>query len=166
MSRPGEFRHRIEPEIQLLIVGAGPDSVAMIAIARALGWRVRCFAAPNELAPDYDRWTAAVIKTHNYGRDFAALRALIPMDLAYIGLMGPRARRERLLGDLLDTGVTVGANLFAPAGLDLGAGSPETIALAVVAEIETVLSGGSGQSLRGRKVPIHRRENPALATLL
>ncbi len=70
--------------------------------------------------------------------------------------MGPRARREQLIGDLLDTGIAPGPNLFAPAGVDLGGGcAPETIALAIVAEIQAVFGGGSGEFLRERKAPIH-----------
>ena len=115
----------------------------------------------------YDEWTAAVIKTHNYGGDFAALRILLPLDLRYIGLMGPRARREQLLVDLLDTGTAAGPNLFAPAGLDLGGDSPESIALAIVSEIQAVFTGGSRQSLRDRKTPIHApRSEPAMAALV
>lgn len=151
----GELRQRIEPPPQLLIVGDGPDSVALHAISETLGWIVRPIESAGELEGSYDEWTAAVVKTHNYGRDFAALRTLLPLGLRYIGLIGPRARREQLLGDLLDTGIAGGPNLFAPAGLDLGGDAPEAIALAIVAEIQAIFAGGSGQSLRDRKAPIH-----------
>lgn len=152
-----ELRQLVEPPVQLVILGNGPDNVPLCRIADALGWMVRSIECASKLEAAYDPWTAAVVKTHNYGRDFAALRALFAMDLPYIGLMGPRARREQLLGDLLDTGITPGANFFAPAGLDLGGGTPETIALAIVAEIQAVLAGGSRESLRDRKAPIHSR---------
>jgi xanthine dehydrogenase accessory factor len=115
---------------------------------------VQSIDSASQLNGPYDRWTAAVV-THNYGRDFAALRALLPLELRYIGLIGPRARREQLLGDLLDTGVTAGPSLYAPSGLDLGGDSPELIALAIMAEIEAVFAGGSQRSLRDRKAPIH-----------
>lgn len=151
----GELRQRIEPPPQLLIVGTGPDSIAMDAFAEALGWLVRPIESAGELDGPYDEWTAAIVKTHNYGRDFAALRTLLPLGLRYIGLIGPRARREQLLGDLLDTGIAAGPNLFAPAGLDLGGDAPEAIALSIVAEIQAVFAGGSRQSLRERKAPIH-----------
>lgn len=160
----GEFRQRIEPAPLLLVVGEGPDSGALRAMAGALGWFVRLVESAGELDGPYDEWTAAVVKTHNYGRDFAALRALLPLGLRYIGLMGPRARREQLLGDLLDTDVAAGANLFAPAGLDLGGDSPESIALAIIAEIQAVFAGGSRLSLRDRKTPIHApRSEPVMA---
>ena len=150
-----EFRQFIEPAVQLLIIGEGPDSIALRTIAGALGWTVRAAESAAELDGPGDAWTAAVVKTHNYGRDFAALRALLPLGLRYIGLMGPRARRAQLLGDILDTGIAAGPNFFAPAGLDLGGDAPESIALAIVAEIQAVFAGGSRQSLRDRKTPIH-----------
>ncbi len=164
VAAPGELLQVVEPPPQLLIIGLGPDSVPLSAIADTLGWMVRPMESAGELDGPYDRWTAAVVKTHNYGRDFAALRTLLPLDLSYIGLIGPRARREQLIGDLLDTGVVAGENLFAPAGLDLGGDSPEVIALAIVAEIQAVFAAGSRQSLRDRKAPIHAPRAEPVAT--
>ena len=60
------------------------------------------------------------------------------------------------MNDLLDLGITVNAGFFAPAGLDLGAETPEEIALAIVSEIQRVFAKGSGDSLRERKVAIHQ----------
>ncbi len=152
---PADFVQNVVPALQLLSLGSGPDHTALVGLATALGWAVRVLESAGELENSYDEWTAAVVKTHNYGRDFAALRALMPLGLFYIGLLGPRARREQLLADLLDTGVEAGPNLFAPAGLDLGGDSPETVALSIVAEIQAVSAGGSRVSLRDRKAPIH-----------
>jgi xanthine/CO dehydrogenase XdhC/CoxF family maturation factor len=80
---------------------------------------------------------------------------LFQLDLRYIGLLGPRKRRDQLLGALLDDGVALDSELFAPAGLDLGAETPEEIALAIISEIQTVFAEASGESLRERKVPVH-----------
>ena len=151
----GAFVQALTPEIQLVIVGDGPDTTALRSFAATLGWRVSCVASASELTGPFDEWTAALVETHNYGRDFAALRTLARHDLRYIGLVGPRRRRDQLLADLMDTGVRPGANLFAPAGLDLGADSPEQIALAIVAEIQGVFAGGSLEALRERSAPIH-----------
>lgn len=146
---------QVDPPVQLIVVGEGTDNTALCAFAETLGWSIIAVESTSELRGSYDEWTAAVVKTHNYGRDFAALRALLPLGLRYVGLMGPRKRRDQLLGDLHDTGFGTGADLFAPAGMDLGGDSPESIALAIVAEIQTVFAGGSRQSLRDRKTPIH-----------
>jgi xanthine dehydrogenase accessory factor len=85
-----------------------------------LGWHTIEIADANKLSIDPDEWTAAIVKSHNYGRDFVALQKLLPLDLHYVGLIGPRRRRDQLLNHLLDTGVTINAGFFAPAGLDLG----------------------------------------------
>ena len=96
-----------------------------------------------------------MVKTHNYGRDFSALKKLAPLGLRYLGLIGPRRRRDQLLADLFDITGPIDAELFAPAGLDLGAETPEEIALAIIAEIQSVFAAASVESLRNRKAPIH-----------
>lgn len=151
----GAFVQKIEPPIQLLIFGDGPDSRPLRAVAELLGWSVIEVDRASDLPAQADYRTAAVIKSHNYGRDCAALRHLLELDLRYVGLLGPRKRRDQLLGDLLDSGVTISAELFAPAGLDLGAETPEEVALAISAEIQVVFADASGESLRERKAPIH-----------
>ena len=149
------FIQRIDPPIRLLVFGVGPDNEVLCGMASLLGWQVSIHHDASELDDPCDGWTAAIVKTHNYGRDFAILRTLLGRGLHYIGLMGPRARREQLLGDLLDTGIKPGTNLFAPAGIDLAADAPETISLSIIAEIQAVFGGGSRKSLRERKSSIH-----------
>lgn len=151
----GELVQEVNPPLQLLVVGDGPDTPALHQFAETMGWVMQNLEHANEIEGPYDEWTAALVKTHNYGRDFAALRALLSLNLRYVGLMGPRARREQLLGDLLDTGIAPGPNLHAPAGLDLGASAPEAIALSIVAEIQAVFAHRTGSFLRERKAPIH-----------
>ena len=58
--------------------------------------------------------------------------------------------------ELLEIGVTINRGFFAPAGLDLGAETPQEIALSIVSEIQRVFANATGQSLRERKMPIHR----------
>jgi xanthine dehydrogenase accessory factor len=158
------FVQRLEPPVRLVIIGHGPDSRALEALARVLGWEVEFAESAADFRETYDARTAAVIGTHQYGRDFAALRALAGSPMAYLGLVGSRRRRDQLLCDLLDIGVEPGENLFAPAGLDLGAEAPEQIALAIVAEIQATLAAGGGGNLRTRKAPIHARLTSAIST--
>jgi xanthine dehydrogenase accessory factor len=148
----------IHPPIRLLVFGEGPDSAAFHRLSELLGWKAIEIVDQRQLPIDADRWTAAIVKSHNYGRDFIALQKLLPLNLRYVGLIGPRKRRDRLLNDLLDLGVTINAGFFSPAGLDLRSETPEEIALAVVAEIQRVFAGGSGESLRERKMAIHALE--------
>jgi xanthine/CO dehydrogenase XdhC/CoxF family maturation factor len=152
---PDRLLQRVVPPVQLLLIGDGPDSGALRSLGETLGWSVAQLDSATELRSAYDERTAAIVKTHNYGRDCAALRALLPLGLPYIGLLGPRRRRDQLLGDVLDSGIEVNGNVFGPAGLDLGGDSPEAIALSIVAEIQAVFAGGSCQSLRERRAPIH-----------
>jgi len=152
---PGAFLQSIPPPLRLLLIGAGPDSPALRGLAGVLGWEIVETEEAATLPNDPDQWTAAVIKTHNYGRDYAALEKLLPLGLPYVALLGPRLRRDQLLHTLLETGLEVRSQLFSPAGLDLGAESPEQIALAIVAEIQSVFAAASAQSLREWKRPIH-----------
>jgi xanthine/CO dehydrogenase XdhC/CoxF family maturation factor len=97
--------------------------------------------------------------THHYLRDRSLLRFLLPSAARFIGILGPRKRTEALLEDLGEEGLSVTQEqlerLHGPAGLDIGAESPEEIALALVAEIQAALTGRQGGWLRERKGPIH-----------
>jgi xanthine dehydrogenase accessory factor len=149
------YIQQIHPPIQLLICGDGPDSTPLRLLAELLGWIPIEIPDVNSLTIQPDEWTAAIVKSHNYGRDFSALQKLLPLNLPYVGLIGPRKRRDQLLNDLLDVGVAINAGFFAPAGINLEAESPEEIALAIVSEIQRVFAGGTGESLRERKSSIH-----------
>jgi xanthine dehydrogenase accessory factor len=150
-----ELVQEIHPPIRILIFGEGPDSAPLRQLCEVLGWQVIEIVDSNAFSIEPDEWTAAIVKSHNYGRDFTALQKLLPLNLRYVGLIGPKKRRDQLLNDLLDIGVAMDAGFFAPAGLDISAETPEEIALAIVTEIQRVFSGGSGQSLRERKMSIH-----------
>jgi xanthine/CO dehydrogenase XdhC/CoxF family maturation factor len=150
-----EFIQQVHPPIRLFIFGDGLDSKPFHSLGQFLGWQIPETVGANELSIVPDQWTAAIVKSHNYGRDFAALQRLLPLDLRYVGLIGPWKRRNQLLSDLLDLGVTINAGFFAPAGLDLGAETPDEIALAIVSEIQRVFAAASGGSLRDRKTSIH-----------
>jgi xanthine dehydrogenase accessory factor len=105
--------------------------------------------------------SAAVIMSHHYHNDRFYLQALLPSALRYLGILGPRARTDRLLDELAQGGCLPNAEqtarLYGPIGLDLGANTPEEIALAVTAEIQAVLAGRSGAFLRSSDRPIHER---------
>ncbi len=97
--------------------------------------------------------------THNFGRDLLALDRLLPLQLRYVGLLGPRKRHAELLARLseyrpldFEAGVR---NLYAPAGLDIGSEAPEEIGLSIVSEVAAVLSNRCGGFLRERKIDIH-----------
>lgn len=103
--------------------------------------------------------------THNYERDREILRRVLKRDFAYIGALGPKRRTEQLLQELTDDQEFFTekqlAKLFAPIGLDIGAATPEAIALAVVAEIQAVLTDRAGGFLRNRRGSIYGRRTAA-----
>lgn len=159
----GTFVQILQPPLQLVLIGDGPDSAPLRSFAMTLGWEVIEVEEATLLPNEFDQRTAAIVKTHNYGRDYAALARLLPMGLRYVALLGPRLRRDQLLHALHEDGVARLSELFAPAGLDLGTDSPEEIALAIVSEIQTVFNGAEAESLRERKAPIHPAVGLALA---
>jgi len=152
------FVQEIHPPIRLLVFGGGPDTAPLRQLCELLGWQAIEIVDANAFSIEADEWTAAIVKSHHYGRDFTALQKLLPLNLRYLGLIGPRKRRDQLLNDLLEVGIAINAGFFAPAGLDLGAETPEEIAFAIISEIQRVFAHGSGFSLRERKMSIHAAE--------
>jgi xanthine/CO dehydrogenase XdhC/CoxF family maturation factor len=167
------FAEYVAPPPALFVFGAGDDAQPVVHLAHSMGWQVTVadgrahlatparFPAAHRVAilnldqplanlsigPD----DAAVVLTHSYQQDLAILRALLPRNLAYLGVLGPRRRTAKIIDE-----VTAGASLNAeramrsiksPVGLDLGVGSPQVIALSIIAEIQAVLSRRSASPL-------------------
>jgi xanthine dehydrogenase accessory factor len=86
-------------------------------------------------------FSAAIVMSHHLAMDLAYLQSLAGSSIPYIGLLGPVARRERLLAELAEAAAALRPRLRSPAGLDLGAVSPEAIALSIIAEIQAALAG-------------------------
>ena len=167
----GTFCETLFPPVPLVIFGAGPDALPVLQLARNLGWRTEIvdpqaregslsrFAIADKvtLARPKDvhskvtitARTMALLMSHNYEHDRAFLHFVLASPARYIGVMGPRARTERMLTELsaLDTDLT---RLHSPVGLDIGANGPMEIALSIVAEIRAVLDGRCGGMLRDR----------------
>jgi xanthine dehydrogenase accessory factor len=97
--------------------------------------------------------------THHYRHDLPLMRHLLPLPLAYLGLLGPRRRTERILAEIAASGLPITdsmrSRLRAPVGLDLGADAPEEVALSIIAEMRSVVSGRDARPLRERESPIH-----------
>lgn len=169
------FIRHLAPPQSLVIFGSGSDVVPLLEIAKTLGWRLTVIASRSTsgarqrfasadvlhitdtgdplagMAIEAD--AAVVVMNHSYPRDMAVLAALLGRPLRYVGILGPRQRTGRLLAQL---GIESPPwNVFAPIGLDLGAQTPESIALAIVSEIQLVLNGAGGGSMRDRPGPIH-----------
>ena len=150
----------------LLVCGAGPDAIPVASFAVSLGWRVSVYdhrpayalaenfpgaariilGRPEELSErlDLSKLDAAVIMSHHLPSDVEYLRCLARRPPGYVAALGPAARRERLLVEAgPETAAVMRKQLYGPAGLAIGAQSPESIALAIVAQIHAVRSSGA-----------------------
>ena len=144
----------VRPQRAIVVFGGGADVEPVIRVAQQVGWRADVVTTREPIdADDYD---AAVVMTHNFPRDVEILSTLLASHIAYIGLLGPRSRGDELLAEL---GVPRDARIFSPIGLDLGAETPEEIALSIVAEIQAVLNARSARALREVNAPIHEPRN-------
>jgi len=177
------FAELINPNISLVIAGAGNDVMPLAKLAGMMGWYITLldgrpshatcqrFPSVNQILVAeagqalskiaVDERTVFVLMTHNYNYDVVLLEQLLGMKVPYIGVLGPRKKLDRMLlelksGDRLRE-FTGFDNIYGPVGLDIGAETAEEIALSVVAEIKAVLSGKPGKPLRNKADSIHNR---------
>lgn len=177
------FIEVIQPPVRLLLFGAGSDAVPAVRFAKELGWQVtvidsrpayatsarfpladRVIVAGAETIDRHiqpDSRTVAAVMTHHYLRDLEILKILLTSPLPYVGLLGSKSRTEKLLAELQEKGIIIKpehlARFYSPVGLDIGAETPEEIALALLAEIQAVLAGRQGGFLKRRCGPIHQQ---------
>lgn len=168
------FFEYIAPPPRLVIIGAGHDAQPLVRMAKLLDWHVSVIDSrshfaraerfpqadavilasldnPFDLAPLIDGAAVAVM-THSYRQDRHWLGLALQAAPAYIGQLGPRERTERLLAQI---GTSTSA-LHYPMGLDLGGDAPQSVALAILAEMTAVMNQRQGGMLRNRGKPIHR----------
>jgi xanthine dehydrogenase accessory factor len=165
---------RIEPEPRLVICGAGHVGAALARLARVLGYRTTLIDdredfVKRERFPDEQielisagNWTEALsraigrgrgvavaVVTRGHNEDEECLRAVVAARPDYVGLIGSKRRTNIVLERLREAGAaeeTLRA-VRAPIGLDIGAVSPEEVALAILAEIVAERRGGTGAPL-------------------
>jgi xanthine dehydrogenase accessory factor len=178
----------VMPSVRLVVCGAGPDAAPVVRLASHLGWDVTVVdhrsvtdersarfpgarivecADPLELAqmlPRNQRF-AAVVMSHNVSRDRDYLHALLRSDVVYLGVLGPRARTERMLAEIERAGLLprIDDRFFSPVGLDIGAEGPDAIALSIIAQVSAVANGKAGGHLRERRGPLHVSTSSAMA---
>ncbi|QOI96259.1 MAG: XdhC family protein [Flammeovirgaceae bacterium] len=178
------FLELIQPAISLIIFGGGFDARPVSELAKTLGWSVQitdeCVAhiAPV-FFPTADRlslcqrefierdfsitnYTACILMSHNYEYDRDVLKKLLKTKTPYIGMLGPRKRFEKMLDEFEKEGLTLNADdlhrIHSPIGLDIGAETPDEIAVSIIAEIQSKFTNRSGGFLKYRSSPIHQRD--------
>jgi len=165
---------RLQPEPRLVICGAGHVGSALARLAALSGYRStliddRAEFVVRDLFPDdrielvaAEHWSDAVkraignghgvsvaIVTRGHNEDEECLRAVIATDADYVGLIGSKRRTNIVLARLQETGVDLDKldRVHAPVGLDIGAVTPEEVALSILAEVVAERRGGTGGSL-------------------
>jgi xanthine dehydrogenase accessory factor len=165
---------RIEPEPRLVICGAGHVGASLARLARTLGYRTlliddRADFVTRERFPDEgielvvaSNWTDAVraglgsgrnvavaVVTRGHNEDEECMRAVMAARPDYVGLIGSRRRTNIVLERLREAGVDEKylKEVRAPVGLDIGAVTPQEVALSILAEIVSERRGGTGRPL-------------------
>ncbi len=175
------FSQIIKPGFKLVIVGSEHDSVQLCKYAAATGWEVTIVAPIDELKTindfpgasrylgidekefgkiTFDSQTAVIMMSHSYVKDLKYLSELTQKETSYIGLLGPSKRREKLLNDLLENNEFVSDNFFSkiygPSGINIGAETPQEIAISILAEILSVIRNQKPISLKDKQIGIHQ----------
>ncbi|WP_411895525.1 XdhC family protein [Winogradskyella sp. A2] len=174
------FSQNLEPCFKLLIIGGEHDAVKLCEMASLLGWEVDVITSvkdPKELRDfpgaksvdsqdpelldiNIDRNTAVVLMTHNYARDLKFLLRLQLAEIIYLGVLGSSKRREQLKNDLLNYSANLNIDflesIYSPSGLNIGAITPEEIALSILSEIMAVTRHKEAVSLREIKHRINK----------
>jgi xanthine/CO dehydrogenase XdhC/CoxF family maturation factor len=177
------FIEVIKPPVSVIMIGAGNDVIPLVDMADILGWETTVidgranyakkerFASacqvlvskPGQVLDqiEIDERTVFLLMTHNYNYDKAMLKQLLQKNVTYIGMLGPKKKRERMLNELKDEGLSFTEQqlsvLHSPVGLDIGAETSEEIAVSILAEIKALFAGKDVQSLRAIKEVIHPR---------
>jgi xanthine dehydrogenase accessory factor len=178
------FIETIAPPVTLIVFGAGHDALPIMDLTHGLGWQTeivdpqerpgsrtrfaqtrRVILARPETISDHvsiTPRTLTLLMSHHYEHDKALLGFLLSSPARYIGVMGPRKRTERMLQELAATGGRSSvlneedrARLHSPVGLDIGANTPQEIALSIVAEMRGVIARREGGQLRHRQPAAH-----------
>ncbi len=179
------FMELIQPSVSMIIFGGGFDARPVSNLAKSLGWDVRVtdecvahiapvfFPTADQLSlchrdfidRDFDitPFTACVLMSHNYEYDRDVLKKLLKSDTPYIGILGPRKRFEKMQKEFAAEGVTMSDEdihrIHSPIGLDIGAETPDEIAISIISEIQGKFSNRSGGFLKYRNAPIHQRDS-------
>lgn len=173
------FIELIPPQFHLAIYGDNYDVYPILEMAKLMDWDVSLVGNIQKLKkeklqsvtniylkdgaarPEIDHRTAVILMAHDYKTDYANLQQLIMSPAPYIASLGPRKRFDKMIGELKANRIEFTSvelhRIFAPCGLEIGANTPEEIAMSLFSEILSVFSGNEGGMLRDKVGPIHER---------
>ncbi|MFB4165497.1 XdhC family protein [Alteribacillus sp. JSM 102045] len=182
------FMETIQPTPKIVIFGAGSDAVPVTQLAKNLGWHVSLvdhrpeyltrekfphidrfvhISSPGDMETlDFEGDVSVVIMSHHFEKDLFYLEKMLSKNLTYLGVLGARQRTRRLMESLERQGTTFPSdmsNLHYPVGLDVGAETPEEIALSILAEMLKVKNGRNGSSLHLKAGSIHGQKMKVLS---
>ena len=176
----GVYLEMIPAQFHLCIFGDNYDVYPMIELAKVLDWEISLVGNMQKLKkekiqsvtniyhkdfkekPFIDDRTAVILMAHDYKTDKANLVEAIKSPSPYIASLGPKKRYDKMLDSFKDIGLELTPNdkerIHAPSGLEIGANTPEEIALSIFSEILSVFNGKKGGMLKYKSSPIHERE--------
>ena len=175
------FEQQLQPCFRLLLVGAEHDAVQLCLLASVLGWEVVIVTPaasaktisdfpgvhqllkvePNELQlKGVNQHTAIVLMTHSYAKDLQYLIALKATQPAYIGLVGAKKRGQKMGNDLVEHHPEVEEDfldtIHSPAGLNIGAVTPQEIALSICSEILSLTRQQTPDFMKNKRASVSR----------
>ena len=174
------FKHCLEPCFEIWIIGGEHDAAQLSMMASGLGWEVNVVVSPSspqEIADfpgakkllklsaadldssNFNEDSALVLMTHSFVKDLDYMLTFTHSNPCYIGLLGPKNRREKMFDQMMERGIepdeTFFDKVYGPAGLDIGSETPQEIALSICAEILSVRRQRNAASLREKVGTIH-----------
>ena len=179
-TEKGEIKLFLEvmiPAIHLIIYGGNYDIYPLVKLSKEIGWKVSVVCNPLKVHKSLfemadavipkeqseeiriDDFTVAVLMAHDYETDFQNMRKLLKTSILFIGMLGPKKRTDKMFLQLSDEGNPISESdlmrIASPVGLDIGATTPEEIAISIIAEVKTFFSGRDGSRLKFRKYGIY-----------
>jgi xanthine/CO dehydrogenase XdhC/CoxF family maturation factor len=173
------FIEILQPEINVVLMGHQYDVYPMSRLLKELDWRVSICGDVLKINPQIrsyadqivatsefsklivDKHTAVILMSHDYKTDKNNLSRVLSTPAQFIGMLGPKVRSEKILKELAEEETEIIKNhldrIHAPVGLDIGAVTPEEIALSLAAGVKAAFANRDGGFLKFRESPIHPR---------
>lgn len=173
----GLFIEIIPAQFHVAIYGDNYDVYPMLELAKVMDWEISLVGNMQKLKkekiqsisnifhkdfserPIIDGRTAVILMAHDFKTDLKNLQIALKSSSPYLACLGPKKRFVKMIAKLKDADIELSeadkVRIHAPSGLEIGADTPEEIALSIFSEILSVFSGKSGGMLKFKSGPIH-----------